>query len=62
VISRIVLGVIFLGRFAAEIGNLLPTLRDNLSGPSSRVNLRCTVMSKMCGLQPTSLAASRLPL
>lgn len=50
-----------LGCIAAEIGSLLPSLRDNLSGPSSRV-LRCTVMSKMCGIQPTSSTASRLPL
>jgi hypothetical protein len=36
-----------LGCFATEVGSLLPTFRDNLSGPSSRVILRCTVMSKV---------------
>jgi hypothetical protein len=50
------------GCLEAYIVSLLPTLRVDLSGPSSRVILRCTVMSKMCGLQPTSSAASRLPL
>ena len=54
--------VAVLGCFAAYIVSLLHTLRDDLSGPSSRVILRCTVMSKMCGLQPTLSAAYRLPL
>jgi hypothetical protein len=42
--------LVVLGCFAAEIGSLLPTSRDNLSGPVSRVILQCTLMSKMCCL------------